>query len=254
MTPTVVVSIHDVAPATVDASKRWLEMTERHGMVASLLVIPGEWRGHSMSNEPEFAEWLHRATARGHEVVLHGWEHRAVHDPSTSLMRRAHAHLRARGCAEFAALQPNAARHLLQLGMGTLARHGFRPEGFVPPGWMALRSTDEVLREFGFAYTTTQWEVRDLRAGVSYRIPSTSQRPGSVFTTPAARAMVITTRRFAQQRRPIRIALHPDDLRHPVLYESTETMLSALSEAGFRSVTYATLRGTLKGRPEGAMA
>jgi len=238
MTSTVVVSLHDVAPASFDASQRWLRMVERHGMVASLLVIPGAWRDGSLATDPACVRWLHEATDRGHEVVLHGWEHRQLPDTSASRARRLHSQIRARGCAEFATLQPDTARHLLELGLGTMAAHGFRPTGFVPPGWMALRSTDEVLRDLGFSYTTSQWEVRDLRARTAMRVPSTSQRPGSRFTDVAAKAMLLTTRRLAARRRDLRIALHPDDLLHPTLETVTDTMLSTLTAAGYRSATY----------------
>jgi uncharacterized protein len=241
MTATVVVSLHDVAPASIAPSRRWLEMVERHGMVASLLVIPGPWRGHSLADAPECVRWLHEAVGRGHEVVLHGWEHRAVSAPSGALLRSARAAVRARGCAEFATLDAERARHRVELGLGVLARHGFRPEGFVPPGWLALRSTDRVLADLDFTYTTTQWEVRVLSSEHTIRIPSTSQRPASLFTGTAASANLAVTRRFADRGRSMRIALHPDDLLDHRLEAATDRMLSMLGEAGHHSVTYRTL-------------
>ncbi len=241
MTAHLVVSLHDVAPASIAPSARWLEMVERHGMVASLLVIPGPWRGHSLDDATDYIRWLREAADRGHEVVLHGWEHRAVRTPSGSLLRAARAAVRARGCAEFATLDPERARHRVELGLGVLARHGFRPDGFVPPGWLALRSTDRVLAELGFTYTTTQWEVRALHDDRVIRIPSTSQRPASLLTGTAASVNLAVTRHFADRARSMRIALHPDDLLDRRLETATDRMLSMLVEAGHRSVTYRTL-------------
>jgi hypothetical protein len=241
MTATVVVSLHDVAPASLEASQRWLSLVERHDMVASLLVIPGMWRDRSLATSPDCVRWLHQATERGHEVVLHGWEHRQLPDSTASRARRLHSQVRARGCAEFATLQPDAAQHLLELGLGALAHQGFHPHGFVPPGWMAQRSTDDVLRDLGFAYTTSQWEVRDLQQHTVHRIPSTSQRPGSRFTNIAAKAMLMASKQFAARQRHLRIALHPDDLLHPTLESITDGMLSAVATAGHQSLTYETM-------------
>ena len=249
MTATVVVSLHDVAPASLDASRRWLQTVERHGMVASLLVIPGMWRGSSLASSPDCVRWLHQAVERGHEVVLHGWEHRQLPDPSASHVRRLHSRMRARGCAEFATLNPDTARHLLELGLGALAGHGFHPVGFVPPGWMALRSTEDVLRDLGFTYTTTQWEVRGLRDRTAHRIPSTSQRPGSRMTDPVARTILLATKQMVARRRHLRIALHPDDLLHPTLETVTDQMLAEVGAAGHRSLTYEDLLATLAPLP-----
>ena len=51
--PRIIVSLHDVAPATATASARWLEVVERQQMVATLLVVPGPWRGSSIDTRPE---------------------------------------------------------------------------------------------------------------------------------------------------------------------------------------------------------
>ena len=245
MSPYLVVSLHDVAPATFDESRAWLDLVEAHGLVASLLVVPGPWRSAQLVPGTPFVEWLRAAEARGHEVALHGWEHTAVHDPlhGGSPLRRLRAQVRARGCAEFAELGAEEARRRITLGRQALCAAGFDPVGFVPPGWLAMRSTDAVLRDEGFAYTTTQWQVRDVRDGTIVRVASTSQRPGSALTAAAAAANLWIAHRCFESGRSLRIALHPDEIHDARLVRAADRMLLDASVHRHRTITYAELVG-----------
>src|SRR5262245_61356915 len=100
--PRIVVSVHDVAPATADETARWCADADRLGIPVSLLVIPGPWRGMQLADAPGYADVLHERRARGDEIVLHGWCHTA--GPEGSALRRAFGRAVARGAAEFAAL------------------------------------------------------------------------------------------------------------------------------------------------------
>src|SRR5262249_6155720 len=79
--------IHDVAPATADQTARWCADADSLGIPVSLLVIPGPWRGAPLVDEPGYADVLRARIARGDELVLHGWEHRA--GPEGSALRKA---------------------------------------------------------------------------------------------------------------------------------------------------------------------
>ncbi|MBU6315924.1 MAG: DUF2334 domain-containing protein [Acidobacteria bacterium] len=237
----VIVSLHDVAPATFTESVRWLELVESRGMVASLLVVPGPWRGCQMQGEHEFVSWLHEATGRGHEVALHGWLHTKVEDRLASPLRKTHAALRARGCAEFAHLSEHGARHRLERGLDVLGGAGFEPTGFVPPGWMASAGARAAMASLGFEWTTTQWQIHFLHDATTARIASISQRPGSRVTDLARRGNRSAIDLVARRHSAVRIALHPDDLRHPELHDDTAWMLDRLTVAGHRSATYGSL-------------
>lgn len=243
MRPSITVSLHDVAPATFRESRRWLSEVERRNITASLLVIPGPWRGRRLGDDAGFVEWLHDCRRAGHEIVQHGWEHIAVKDDSApgSRFERLRARIRARGCGEFASLGPDTARQRLEWGRSTLREHGFEPTGFVPPGWLARPSTDAVLSELGFQYTTTQWTVKDLAMGRVLSVPSTSQRPGSALTGAAAALNVRLWRHWAKSGRPIRMALHPDDLGDSRIVASAHRMLTDATAYGYRSLTYSDL-------------
>jgi len=116
----------------------------------------------------------------------------------------------------------------------------------VPPGWLALRSTDAVLRDAGFAYTTTQWQVRNLRTGTTIAMASTSQRPGSALTAAAAAANLKVAHHCFETGRSLRIALHPDEIHDARLVRAADRMLLDASVHDHRSVTYADLVGAAR--------
>jgi predicted deacetylase len=154
------------------------------------------------------------------------------------MWERARARVRARGCAEFASLGASEARRRIGLGLSVLRAHDLDPVGFVPPGWLARPSTADVLADLGFRYTLTQWRVLDLSRRTSPIVPSTSQRPGSVVTGASARVNGVWVQGWAAMRRPLRIALHPDDLADDRLVTATERMFSHASKQRYEGITY----------------
>ena len=239
-------SLHDVAPATAVPSSAMLEMVERRGLRCTLLVVPGPFGGAELAADDRFADWLRRAVRRGHEVALHGWEHRGVEDPLGDHRRRTKVagQLLARGCAEFLTLGEAEAARRIELGLAAVRRAGLDPCGFTPPGWLASPGTLEALRRSSLRYTTSQWAVTSLEDGGSWRLPAVSQRPGSPLAGLAASASRIAGGAVLDRGRPLRVALHPADLGDPRLVASTSVLLDLVSER--RSMTYAELVG---GRP-----
>jgi predicted deacetylase len=230
-----VVSVHDVAPVTAEQSRQWCADADSLGVPVSLLVIPGPWRGSSLAGEPGYADVLRERVARGDEVVLHGWTHRA--GPEGSWPRRAFCHAVARGAAEFGALGEMEAAVRLAAGQQLLRELGLPVDGFTPPGWLASAATNRALRAVGFRYTTSHWGLRDLRTGRLHRGFALSHRPGGMGERLGAEAMS----RLARRGGLVRIALHPDDLARPGLRDVTLRAIEAVLRAGGRAVTYGDL-------------
>src|SRR5213080_3164605 len=71
-----VVSVHDVAPCTREASARIIEALQRAGVrTISLLVVPNYHRQGSATEDKNFVSWLRDLEARGYEIVIHGYFH-----------------------------------------------------------------------------------------------------------------------------------------------------------------------------------
>ena len=228
--------MHDVAPATVEHSQRWRAALDLRGVPASLLVVPGPWRGQHLSQDPDLVGWLRDRAAAGDDIVQHGWTHRAA--PGGSYWRQCRGRLVARGAAEFAALSEPEAYRRLVAGREALNRSGLPTVGFTPPGWLHSPGTLRALNRLGFEFTTSHRGIRDLRSGRLYAGPALSHRPGGRGEQLAARILSAAARAGTRRGGTIRIALHPDDLDIPRLRRITLATIDAVLAAGGRPMTY----------------
>lgn len=237
-----VVSLHDVSPATASESRRWVDDLDERGVPASLLVVPGPWRDKQLADHPQFARWLRGCVERGHEICLHGWDHTARFDasPGRSLV----GNVVARGCAEFWSLDEDQAADRAQRGIDVLAEHGLTTTGFTPPGWLASASAIRGLRRVGLRYVTSHSSVTDLHSGrklralvICHRANGSGERAGAALMTHAPKLLV----------RPgvtLRLALHPDDLLRPGLRDAALKGIDAARRAGALALTYESLLGS----------
>lgn len=240
MGTSLVVSVHDVAPASAEQTARWCADLDALGVPASLLVIPGEWRGQRLSEVPEVSHMLRERAARGDEIVLHGLIHTAGRQGP--LIRRAVGQAVARGAAEFAALDTVEARRRIRAGLALLADAGLHTDGFCPPGWLASPGTVGALRAEGVGYLTVHRGLWDLRADAKVPGFALSHRPGGIGERLGATLMRACARRsVARGGDLVRIALHPDDLGRPGLREMTLRTIESVLSAGVRATTYGAL-------------
>jgi uncharacterized protein len=260
--PALVVSVHDVAPATAAETRRWCADLDERGIPVTLLVVPGPWRPPVLTDDPAFTLWLADRVERGAEIVLHGWAHQA--GSAGGWRRRAGAVL-ARGAAEFAALDETAAYRLLRAGLSTLDALGLPAAGFTPPGWLHSPGTLAALRRLGVPYTTSHRWVYDLRhgtrlpgfawshrpaAGAEWQAEGAARRAGAALLASAAERAGSAVLRGGSAVAGalggvVRIALHPADLARPGPRAATLAAIDRLLARGARPVTYS---GLLAGR------
>jgi predicted deacetylase len=171
--PDLVVSLHDVSPVTQESCARILEQLAELGVTqTSLLVVPNFHGQASVSEHPEFQQWLSSKVAAGHEPVLHGYYHRRQSKPGDSPLAAFTTEFYTAGEGEFFDLDRDEALELLQRGLATF---NFLPRvisGFVAPAWLLGSEAREAVRLARFRYTTSVggvWMFRDNR-----RIPSRS--------------------------------------------------------------------------------
>ena len=234
-----IISLHDVAPATVDASKQWMKLLDELNVVVSMLVVPGPWRGGELLGDNSFRIWLNETATDKHEVLQHGYSHTIDHKDEPGFFGGIVGNFAARGCQEFWGISEIEARNRLHSGLTILAKVGHRPTGFVAPGWLTSRAAVGAIRRVGFSYLTTHFFVRDLVSNKRYFAPVICQRPNSSSTL----AVTTMTKKLAKALRvanlPIRVAIHPDDLER---HETRDAIISVIENAiksGYRSETYA---------------
>ncbi|GAA4064047.1 DUF2334 domain-containing protein [Actinomadura miaoliensis] len=235
-----VVSVHDAAPVTAEAVQQWLDDLDERGVPSTVLVIPGSYGGGpALPDAPDLVRFLHKAAVHGHELSLHGLEHRDV--PGGPPWRRTVNRVLARGAGEFWSLSEAQARARLRTGLDILTDADIGVVGFTPPGWLASPGTRRALAALGFTYWTSQLGVHCLPGGPSRRMPALSHRPGGAGEQAGAHLMTRAARAFARVRMPFRIALHPADLSRPGLREAALDAIDTALAAGGRAVTYETL-------------
>jgi len=234
----IVVSLHDVAPATAELSRRWLELLETLGVRASLLVIPGRWNGQELSHSPAFVDWLHAAESRGHEIVQHGLLHTRDKNFTSTSKRSRVGQLLGRGCQEFWELPYEEAFKRLIHGKSIMTKCGFHARGFVAPAWMISEGTLDALRDTGFQYTNNHTHLINTQTGAKKFVVVTSQRPRSLLSLPGVAVANGIAKYAESQGKPLRIAIHPADLMSPRLREANLKLITQFLSRGYVSMTY----------------
>ncbi|MGH7532947.1 MAG: DUF2334 domain-containing protein [Gemmatimonadales bacterium] len=222
---TLLLSIHDVTPALELEAQALHAMCVRIGAEPALFVVPDWHGGWPLEHHPQFVEWLQARAAAGAEIVLHGERHDEV-----GSRRRVGDSFRAWGRTaregEFLTLDYAAARERIARGIDRLRALGLVPVGFVPPAWLCRPATHRAVSDLGLRFSEDEHGLRVHPSGRRIRAPALRW---SARTAVRARgsALIAEVRWMLQRRAPVvRLALHPGDLRHPVVVRSIEGALA----------------------------
>jgi len=218
------VSIHDVTPALDAPVRRLWSLCREHGVTPALLVVP-EWHGEwPIERYDGFMTWVRACASHGAEVFLHGERHDEV-----GSARSFNDELRAVGRTakegEFLTLDHDAAQLRIGRGLVRLRAMGLSPIGFIPPAWLAREATFDVVRDVGLRVSEDAGGVRVHTRGVRLQAPAL--RWSGRTTMRAWGSRVTAALRWRTQRATpfVRLALHPQDLAHPVTAASVEREL-----------------------------
>jgi hypothetical protein len=269
--PVLVVSVHDVAPATAQAARTWVRALDGCAVPLTFLAVPGPWHGAGLEADPDGAElvaWLRARQDGGDEISLHGWSHRA--DVRGALPRRAVGSVVARGAAELWALDRATAADRTRAGLDVLQRNGLSVTGSTPPGWLSSREARRGLADAGLQYVTDHAGLLDLVNGRRWWAPALCHRPatraatgtnigtgtgtntatgiGAVTLERVGRRVVTAAARLVAAGRSVRIGLHPDDLERPDLLAATVDAVRRCLAAGARATTYAEVLTRLRAK------
>lgn len=211
-----VVSIHDVAPATLRECRalRALVDDTLGPVPVSLLVVP-RYHGDPVWSASARG-WLGWRADRGDEIVLHGLDH-----------------LDHRGAdgGEFARLRsPAAAGGRIREALAILGDQGLTALGFVAPAYLHPSTLDVACDAAGLDWWATRGQLR--RAGWMLALPSI----GLGASTAARRALSPPAARIAAHALAtapaVRLDLHPADLRHARLAATVAPLLATLAGQG----------------------
>jgi hypothetical protein len=201
------VTLHDVAPHTLDDCRETLATLRRLGVgPVTLLVVPGTgWTGPDLDALRDLAE--------RYPLAGHGWSHSAP--PPEGLYHRVHAAVISRDEGEHLSRSRPELRERV-----TRCAHWFRevgldtPDFYVPPAWAMGRLGTRDLAELPFRFYETLTGVRDIETGTFRLLPLVGYLADTRVRAWTLRAVNGLNRAVAAVwRRPLRISIHPADLR-----------------------------------------
>ena len=233
-----VVSLHDVSPQTREECQLILADLARWGVPhGSLLVIPDHHhRGH-MRDDPEFAAWLRKQAALGHEIVMHGYYHQRQRRAGESPWDKFTTRLYTADEGEFYDLDRTGATELVTRARNEFQSLGLAPAGFIAPAWLLSGDAENALRDLGVDYTTRLGSVLDFQTGLTHRSQSLvwSVRSGWRRRTSLLWNALLFRRLAASPL--LRISIHPVDRRHANVWQQIGELVSrALADR--RPLTY----------------
>ncbi|HEY9229154.1 MAG TPA: DUF2334 domain-containing protein [Gemmatimonadaceae bacterium] len=218
------VSLHDVTPAHSAAIDRLWRICASRNVKPALLVVP-DWHGcWPIEGYSSFVDWVRARQDEGTDIFLHGERHDEVGLPRTWVDEwRAFARTDREG--EFLTLDASAARSRLERGLERLRGVGLSPIGFVAPAWLSRRECGEAVTSLDLAVSEDTRAIYLHRRGMRLASPVVRWSARTQFR---ARASAVVAAAASWQHRSnwlVRIALHPNDLSHPVTAASVEDTL-----------------------------
>jgi hypothetical protein len=233
-----VVSVHDVAPATRPRVEKMLKALTRLGVSrASLLVVPDYHRAGRSLGDSVFVSWLQGLQTLGHEIVIHGFYHQRARRELESARQKLVTRVYTADEGEFYDLDYEGALRLLREAQNEFSARGIHPVGFIAPAWLLGAEAQRAVMAAGFRYTTTLRGVRDLVSGGEFLSQSLVYSVRSDWRCAVSLFWNRTLFRHLMRNPLLRLSVHPPDIEHPGIWRQIE----ALTRRGLRDrkpVTY----------------
>jgi len=215
-----VVSVHDVAPCTREASARIIEALQHAGVrTTSLLVVPNYHREGSATEDKNFVSWLRDLEARGYEIVIHGYFHerprRAGERIKEKFMTRFYTHDE----GEFFELDYDEAFARITRARDEFEAARLSPIGFVAPAWLLNHAGERAARDAGMQYTTRIDSVLDLLTGEREATRSLVYTTRSKWRRTLSLGWNAALARSLEMRELARLSIHPPDFEAPKIWD-----------------------------------
>ena len=220
-----VVSIHDVSPATWKKVRMILDQLESIGIKnRSLLLVPN-FQGNAPIDqaEPEFQSWLEQVQ-KADEICLHGYTHQAE-EIRGSVFSRIIATFYTNREGEFYQLTREAMKERLQQGLEHFKNAGLHPTGFVAPAWLLGPAAETLLKEAGFLYTTRLGSMELFKPGQKIKAPTLCYSVRSGWRRILSRLWNPFLFQWSKEVPLLRVAIHPVDIDHPEVFQQILDLL-----------------------------
>ncbi len=222
-----VVSVHDVAPATQPQVEKIVAAIKQLGVKTySLLVVPDYHRRGASMEDDDFCAWLQFLQEEGSEIVLHGFFHERARRPNESARDKIVTRLYTADEGEFFDLDYAEASRLIRQAQHDFAERDFRPRGFIAPAWLLSAEAERAAIDAGMVYTTTLRAVRDFAARQEFAAQSLVYSVRSAWRRGASLAWNRGLFARLTRSRLLRLSLHPPDISHPAIWRQIERIIT----------------------------
>lgn len=226
-----VVSVHDVAPANRSRVEEIIaELAHRGVAVCSLLVVPNYHHRGCFTEDRSFVRWLQELEAKGHEIVIHGYYHERPARNGENLPEKFFTRLYTKGEGEFYDLDYDEALRRITRAREEFTGAGLTPRGFIAPAWLLGAAAERAAADAEMEYTTRLTGVRDLRSGEDFRARTLAYSVRSGWRRTASLAWNTALARHLAGARLARISIHPPDRDHPEIWRQLLRLTERLVE------------------------
>ncbi|MDQ2868823.1 MAG: polysaccharide deacetylase family protein [Verrucomicrobiota bacterium] len=231
-----VVSIHDVAPATQSASAKILEQLAVAGVrVTSLLVVPDYHHQGKAIEDRAFVSWLKQLEADGHEIVIHGYFHQRPRRATETARDKFITRFYTQDEGEFFDLAYDDALTRIQRAGEEFRSANFNANGFIAPAWLLSDDSERAARDAGMQYTTRLRRVTDLTTHESQTARSLVYSTRTAWRRAASLLWNAALARQLEFSPLVRLSIHPPDLDHARVWHQILQLARRFS--GTREVT-----------------
>jgi hypothetical protein len=226
-----IVSVHDVAPATRAAAEEIVAQLSHHRVpVCSLLVVPNYHHRGSSTEDRGFVRWLQDLEAEGHEIVIHGYFHERPRRNGENLRERFFTRSYTNDEGEFYDLDYDEALHRITRARDEFARAGLTPRGFIAPAWLLGSAAERAAAEAEMEYTTRLTGIRDLRYGDNFLARTLVYSVRSGWRRVASMVWNGALARQLAGAPLARVSIHPPDRNHPEIWQQILRLTDRLVE------------------------
>lgn len=218
------VSIHDVSPrwrSEVDTALGWCRDI---GVKPGLLVVPDFHHRGPLRDHPDYVRQLQGLAREGCELFLHGYFHLSL--PGEGLGHFVAQKVVSAGEAEFASYDRAQGEERLDAGLAMMRELDLPLRGFVPPAWARRSWLLPALKARGLDYTEDQLFIHEPSSGARRLCPALNYASRTLGRRLSSAAYARVARLYPRAGIPVRIALHPADVHHPMLVAETRSLLA----------------------------
>jgi predicted deacetylase len=214
-----VVSVHDVAPATRSRVEEILAELAHHGVsVCSLLVVPNYHHGGCFAEDQAFVRWLQDLETKGHEIVIHGYFHQRPRRDGEKPAEKFFTQVYTNGEGEFYDLDYDEAFRRISRAREEFSQAGLTPRGFIAPAWLLGAAAERAAADAEMEYTTRLTGVRDLRSGEDFPARTLAYSVRSGWRRTVSLAWNTALVHHLAGAALARVSIHPPDRDHPEIW------------------------------------